>query len=501
MSRLRRIAASDLRLQWRHGIVAAVAVVTVLWVLLLRLAPVDDRATLLPLVIYTDAGVIGLTFVGGQVLIERQQRVLAAVGASPVRAGEYVGGKLASLTLLALVGSALIVVGSGGAPVAGALLMLPGVLLLSLVCLSVGLVVAARATDVARFLIFVQVPLLPVALPLLALTGWVPWALADPVPTAGPLRLVAAAVQGQPPSGAAWAGTAWAAAAAVIVVGFAIRTTGDRLFRTPAPGGRPAPRHAGASPEIRRRPRGRVATLVAGDLRRGWRDPVIGALLVGPLALALVARWVVPVVGRQAAARLGWDLAVHRPTMLALVLIVVPLLLGSVAGLLLVSDREEGVLRAVLVTPVPRGVVVGRRAALATLGSGVALGVAVPLSGLTADAPYPVAGVAAAVVVASLLAPVFALLLPAVARNRLESMAVMKVLPLPVFAPLLVPYLDGVGVAVLAPVPSWWLVATVQAAAQGRTAWLPALCGVVVLGGFAVLAQRVTVRRLEASPR
>lgn len=512
VDRLRVVAAAtrtDLLLQWRHGIVVAALAVAAVWVLVLRALPVDHRVALLPVVLYADAGVVGLTFVGGQVLIERRQRVLAALGTSPVTPGVYVAGKLTSLTALAVVASCLVVAGAGGVPVTAALLVVPPVVVLSVLCLVVGLLVAARVDDVTRFLLLVQLPLAPVLVPLLAAVGWVPWSVALVVPTTGPLAWLTAAVAPSgsattsgPPAGVTAGATVFAVVVAVAGVAAAVRTTAGRLLAVPpdmasgpATGGTP-----GTGVRAAGRVHGAATTLLIGDARRIVRDPVTAVLLVGPLLVALVARVGVPVLERVPAVRTEWESVVLRPTLLALLLLVAALLHGAVAGLLLLEERDEGALRAVLVTPLPRSVVLGRRAAAAAVATLLTLAAAVPLSGL-APAGTSVGALAAGVVVAAAAAPVVALLLPALAADRLAALAVMKALSLPFLLPLLAPAADGPAAGLLRIVPTWWVVTVVQRGAQGRPTALAAAVGVGLLTVLSALLFALLRRRLAATTR
>ena len=519
---LGRVVAHDLRLQTRHGILLAVTMITALWIVVVQWVPIENRATILALVIYCDAGVVGLMFVGGQVLIERRDRTLAALGTSPLSPWSYVAGKLTTLTLAAVVASSVLLLAAGGVPAVAALTASSAVILLSVIALSIGLLVAGRVDDVTRYVVMVQIPLIPALLPVLAQTGWLPWPVAHLVPTAGPLRLLTAATTGVAPDWTTVAGTMYSAVVAVLLVRAAAHAADGALLRGMVPSGRPKG-NAGRTPSVRRfrsassplvptkiralvthpdrQPWGsRSAALVAADLRAIARDPVLRFLVCSPALLSVIARLVVPPVARAMSDRLGVDLLVYRPTMLAVLLLVTPMLFGVVAGFLLLEERDQGTLGAVLVAPVPATLLLGRRPVGAAVLAGLALVLTVPFSGLT-PTPGGFRVALPAMVIAALTAPIFALLVPALSSDRLEALVVMKALSLPALLPLLSPWVDGAAGMPLRLLPTWWTVAAVEAAFASRLAGGMILAGMTVLTGIAVILFVMVGRRLRSVTR
>ncbi len=201
------------------------------------------------------------------------------------------------------------------------------------------------------------------------------------------------------------------------------------------------------SPQLARR-RGLVATLIAADLRRVIRDPLMAGIITAPLAVALIFRFAVPGVATleaSLAAYLGQDLGaeVARATpmlLMSLLTAIAPGLVGAVYGLLLVGERDERTLLALRVMPVSFA-----RYLAARLFTPLALSVgmtvvAYPVAGLS---PLPIATVALIAMVNALNAPVVALAMAAFAKDKMGALAVMRVansiLALPVFAYFAVP--------------------------------------------------------------
>lgn len=184
----------DLRLFARHGVVAAVAIVTAVWCGLLVAVPDQVAHMVVAPALYLDAAIVGLTFVGGAVLIERRQGSLEALAVSPVRPSSYVVSKVGALTGLAV--SASVTIAGVAAPVLRPVELLVGVVLLSVPVLLVALGVAAGANSITAYLFALQPATLPAVAPLLMAAGWVPTWVGWLGPTTGPYRLIEAGTGG-----------------------------------------------------------------------------------------------------------------------------------------------------------------------------------------------------------------------------------------------------------------------------------------------------------------
>lgn len=185
----------DLRLQRRYGVAQAGLVVAVLWVLLLRLLPPEARGVAAPLVTFGDLAVVGYFFVGALVLFEKAEATLVALAVSPLRAGEFLLARTASLTLLALLLTAIVVGAGYGVPPRPHWLVL-GVVLGSAVGVLAGLAVVAPFSSVSRYLLPAVPPLVVLGLPLLDAAGWLPARVVALLPSGGAWLAVDAAFGG-----------------------------------------------------------------------------------------------------------------------------------------------------------------------------------------------------------------------------------------------------------------------------------------------------------------
>jgi fluoroquinolone transport system permease protein len=190
MSRLLSTLNWDLRIQFRQGFYYAALFVILLWVLLLSQLPDAVVALFLPYIIFFDLSVFGFYFMAGMLFLEKGEGVLEALVVTPLRRREYLISKALSLTLLAVVVSAVVVLLVYGLAI-NWLLFVPGVALNSWLLVLFGFVLAARYDAVNEFLIPSVLYVAPSQLPALWYFGiWESWLLYL-VPTMPAMLLIA----------------------------------------------------------------------------------------------------------------------------------------------------------------------------------------------------------------------------------------------------------------------------------------------------------------------
>src|SRR5262245_56991615 len=111
-----RIAAAarlELRVELRYQIVTVAAALCTAWTLLLLLVPQPVARELGPPILLLDTATFGAFFIAALHLLERGEGALAALVTSPLRSGEYLGVKLATLTGLSLAAAAPIALAAG----------------------------------------------------------------------------------------------------------------------------------------------------------------------------------------------------------------------------------------------------------------------------------------------------------------------------------------------------------------------------------------------------
>jgi hypothetical protein len=158
------------------------------------------------------------------------------------------------------------------------------------------------------------------------------------------------------------------------------------------------------------------------------RDRFLTFMALLPFAIALIYRFGVPAIDTALARVIDpavFRLSTYYPLISAFLLGLTGMFAGGITGFSLLEDRDEGVLTALAVTPLGRGGYLTARLLFPALFAVVGSALVVPLAGLHRPEP---AAFALAVVAAAPLAPVSALLVVALAADKVEGLAVWKLL-------------------------------------------------------------------------
>lgn len=213
----------------------------------------------------------------------------------------------------------------------------------------------------------------------------------------------------------------------------------------------------------------KLRALGAIDTGSVLADPMLRWLAVVPLMAALAVRGLLALVIARLSALAGVDLGwLQAPLSAYTVVGVAPLIAGAVVGFLLLDQRDDRTLLALLVTPLPLGLYLTYRLAAPTV-----VAVLVTLAALAVvgcPGLRPGSAVLAALASAP-LAPVAALALAAFARNKVQGAALMKAASVLLMAPLASLFLAPGWSLALAVLPTYWVARATWALQAGAGAW------------------------------
>ena len=95
----------DIKIQIKSGFYSIYLLVTIIYIILLRLVDVEIRRILLPVIIFSDPAMIGLFFLSTIIYFEKAEGTLNYLLACPLKRFEYVFSKVLSLNILVLLSS------------------------------------------------------------------------------------------------------------------------------------------------------------------------------------------------------------------------------------------------------------------------------------------------------------------------------------------------------------------------------------------------------------
>ncbi len=204
-----------------------------------------------------------------------------------------------------------------------------------------------------------------------------------------------------------------------------------------------------------------VRGMLRTDALRLRRDRFVLALSVYAIGATVLIGLVIPEISADLARDSGFDLASYHSLIVShLIVQTVPLIPGMIGGFMLLESREDGTVKALLVSPSSLTsyvlvvcAVMCITAMTLTVAEGAIIALALP--------PWP--ALIAVGVAGAPAAPMFALLIAAVANNKVQAIAYMKLFGL---GPLLV-----VG-AFFVPTPWQWLAAIYPPYCASKAYWV-----------------------------
>ncbi len=194
----------------------------------------------------------------------------------------------------------------------------------------------------------------------------------------------------------------------------------------------------------------RLKGLFLGDVRNILREPIM--LLVLAFAILPLLLFVLFQKPMNKAALNAWNIEEISRYVAPLVLLMPAYLIGWITGFLILEERDEGPLLALSVTPIGKIGVASYRAALASFIVGAIALISMPLL-------FPKAGLLIIMIMVTLCAmqaTMVNFILPAIAKNKVQGLAMTKVINLFSLAPLLA-FIPSPWRFLFAPVPGFWI--------------------------------------------
>ncbi|MDO9536472.1 MAG: hypothetical protein Q7J85_14365 [Bacillota bacterium] len=167
----------------------------------------------------------------------------------------------------------------------------------------------------------------------------------------------------------------------------------------------------------------KAASLVKADMRNAPRDPIIIMVLATPFLVTALLHYGLPWAAPLLKEFLGFALEEHHVFIISFFPIITPIIMGAMAGLVLLEEREGGLLAYLSVTPVTRTGYLLIRLVVPTALSFLFGLLLLPLVSPVSLPLFPLSLVLA---MSSILTPITALFLGAFATNRVEGIALSK---------------------------------------------------------------------------
>lgn len=197
MKRVASAFITDMRFQWKQGFFIIYLIVSFFYLLILSQLPNFILDYALPIIVFSDPSVLGLFFIGGMVLLEKEQGVLQMLVVTPLTIKEYVLSKVLALTLVALMAGILITAVSAYNPVDYFTLVL-GIILTSVFFTLLGFIISTKAKSLNAFFLHMMPWTALLMVPCVFYVIYPHLTALLIVPSVSGLNLVLGAIGGQP---------------------------------------------------------------------------------------------------------------------------------------------------------------------------------------------------------------------------------------------------------------------------------------------------------------
>ncbi len=212
-----------------------------------------------------------------------------------------------------------------------------------------------------------------------------------------------------------------------------------------------------------------IRAILITDAKRMLRDRFLNGLALYIFMISVLMRWGVPWFTRQVQTRWEFDLVPYYPLLTSyLAILLGAVMIGIVGGFLMLETREEGTIRALLVSPLSPTLYL---AVMACVMMVVAVVVSLVLALIIGAGLPPFLPLFASALLVSPMAPVTAFFLASFADNRVEAFVQAKLVSTvgviaagAWFVPEPWQFLAGF-------VPPYWGVKAYWVAAAGGSGW------------------------------
>ena len=232
-----------------------------------------------------------------------------------------------------------------------------------------------------------------------------------------------------------------------------------------------------------------IPAMFANDGRRLLRDQFLLGSAAYIFGISIALRWILPWLENELRTSNGFEVAPYFPLGVSyFVLVNASVLTGMVGGFLLLEQREERTLQAMMVTQTPITVLLGALASVIVVTGATVAMIEVAVVG-HGTPPW-----SAAVASAWLCAPtgmVMALVLATLADNKVEAFAMIKIVGFIGLTPVIAYFVPEPWQYLAGVFPPYWACKIWWVAAEGGTDWAAYLVpGVLVSAGWVWLLVR-----------
>ena len=192
----------------------------------------------------------------------------------------------------------------------------------------------------------------------------------------------------------------------------------------------------------------RLVILSISDLRSTFREPMFKVLLLFPFLAYVIVRYVLPVICEKYPV-----IVPYKEVVLMWACLQSATMFGFIYGFLLLEEKEENIWQMIRITPVSVFTVVLSRLLIGVLISFIVNFFLISFGNIV---DLPIVQEIILSFLYSLAAPLIALSLGALAKNRIEGLAQMKIVNIVLILPAMIYFLPYKAAHLTALAPTYW---------------------------------------------
>ncbi|MFW6029850.1 MAG: hypothetical protein ACOCRO_06305 [Halanaerobiales bacterium] len=198
----------------------------------------------------------------------------------------------------------------------------------------------------------------------------------------------------------------------------------------------------------------RIFVLLKGDIKNAIRDKMLLFILFSPLIIAIAFKFLIPFLEKILMNQLSLSLTPYYFIIMIFILVLIPSILGMLIALLIIEDRDQGIINYLSITPVQRFEYLINKLLVSMILSFFSLLFVIyflNLVDIKLLRSLPI------FIMASLETAVIALFITAFASNKMEAFAFSKASGIFFITPIAAYFIESRWAYLLAIFPTFWI--------------------------------------------
>lgn len=200
----------------------------------------------------------------------------------------------------------------------------------------------------------------------------------------------------------------------------------------------------------------RLTRFILADIKNIVRDPMQTLTAIAPLIIIVVLRIALPIAREKILEFFHYDILRDYAMIVIFFSMLIPMMVGLVIGFVILDERDESMITYFAVTPLSKSGYLFFRVIIPAIFSFV-FSVVFFLS-FYDICPLDFSVILMAAMLLSIQAPVFPLLMASIAANKVEGLAVGKLLGMVIMPPIVYYIISSKWALLLLVIPQTWLV-------------------------------------------